>query len=278
MNNKFELCAFADEAADSLGGQIAALKRNNIPYLELRGVDGKNVADITISEAEDIAKELAAAGIKVWAIGSPIGKVDITSPFENELKRLEHIIALCKIFSCVNVRMFSFFTNEFDKYRDEVIFRLNKMCEIANENGVNLVHENERGIYGDTAARVLDLLSNVPKLNFVFDPANFIQAGEDINEAINSLLHKAAYVHIKDSLKETHQIVPAGEGSGEIVEIIKRLRKTGKEYVLTLEPHLKAFTSLKQIDSHELKNIYEFNSQDESFDFAAKALKKCLAI
>ena len=38
-----KLCAFADEAESSLVGQIAALKRNSIPFLELRSIAGKNV-------------------------------------------------------------------------------------------------------------------------------------------------------------------------------------------------------------------------------------------
>ena len=43
MSNKFQLCAFADEADGKLAGQIDAMKANAIPYLEVRGVDGKNL-------------------------------------------------------------------------------------------------------------------------------------------------------------------------------------------------------------------------------------------
>ena len=41
------LCAFADEASVSLDGQIEALKRNNISLLEIRGVDGENIKEIS---------------------------------------------------------------------------------------------------------------------------------------------------------------------------------------------------------------------------------------
>ena len=51
-----KLCAFADEAESSLVGQIAALKRNNIPYLELRSIAGKNVRDFSLDEAREYAK------------------------------------------------------------------------------------------------------------------------------------------------------------------------------------------------------------------------------
>ena len=56
------LCAFSDEAGNSLKEQIEALKSNSISLMELRSID------ITIEEAK---------GISVWSIGSPIGKVDI---------------------------------------------------------------------------------------------------------------------------------------------------------------------------------------------------------
>ena len=71
------LCAFADEAATDLDGQIAALKRERIPCVELRSVDGKNVADISEEEAQGYAARLREAGIEVWSIGSPLGKAEI---------------------------------------------------------------------------------------------------------------------------------------------------------------------------------------------------------
>ena len=80
-----QLCAFADEAGSSLAEQIAALQRNRIPNLELRSIDGKNVLDFTENEARAYAKELQAAGITVFSIGSPLGKVDITCNFEEFL-------------------------------------------------------------------------------------------------------------------------------------------------------------------------------------------------
>ena len=41
------LCAFADEASPWIEGQIAALKRNGISLLEIRGVDEKNISEST---------------------------------------------------------------------------------------------------------------------------------------------------------------------------------------------------------------------------------------
>ena len=55
---QFKLAAFADESSPILSGQIDALKRNGFDYLEIRNVNGKNVSDLTLRDA----KELAAQG------------------------------------------------------------------------------------------------------------------------------------------------------------------------------------------------------------------------
>jgi hypothetical protein len=73
----YKLCAFADEADAALSGQIRAMLDNEIEYLEMRGVNGTNVAKLTSAEAKSAAAELKAADIKVWALGSPAGKTQI---------------------------------------------------------------------------------------------------------------------------------------------------------------------------------------------------------
>ena len=52
MNQLLKLCAFADEADPRLDAQIDMMTANGIPYLEMRGVDGKNVADLTEEEVK----------------------------------------------------------------------------------------------------------------------------------------------------------------------------------------------------------------------------------
>ncbi|HAA24848.1 MAG TPA: xylose isomerase, partial [Ruminiclostridium sp.] len=43
--------------------------------------------------------------------------------------------------------------------------------------GIILAHENEKGIYGDTPERCVDIIKsmNCDYVRAVFDPANFIQ-------------------------------------------------------------------------------------------------------
>ena len=68
----FVLSGFADEISHDLEQQIQTLTKLNIGYLELRGVSGKNVLELTDEEAAQVKSRLDEAGIKVSAIGSRI--------------------------------------------------------------------------------------------------------------------------------------------------------------------------------------------------------------
>ncbi len=269
------LCAFADEASKFLDGQIAALRRNRIKQIEIRGVDGVNIADLSLDLTRAAAEKLAAAGIEVWSIGSPLGKINISEPFDKTLDILDDLIAKAKILGTTRIRAFSFFMerDEYGKYAEEVFTRLAKMCETAAQNGVSLYHENESAIFGSTVDNCEKLYNAVPALKTVYDPSNFIMWGEDTAEAIKRLLPRADYIHIKDCVKESKTIVPSGYGDGRIDEIVRSVKG---DVTMTLEPHLFAFTGYDKIDKKPLKTRFEFADSDESFDFAVGALKKIL--
>ena len=75
---KFVLSAFADEYSPEIDKQIEGLKANGIGMLEIRGVDGTNIADISEEKAREVKAKFDANGIKVSCIGSPIGKIKIS--------------------------------------------------------------------------------------------------------------------------------------------------------------------------------------------------------
>lgn len=55
---KFRLAAFADEAGSSIAEQISAMKENGVEYLEIRGVNGENIADLTNEKARGVRRQL----------------------------------------------------------------------------------------------------------------------------------------------------------------------------------------------------------------------------
>ena len=141
------LSAFADEAAKDLEGQIAALQRNGIPYIEVRSINGTNVADLTEEAATAYARQLTEAGIRVWSVGSPLGKVKISCDFEAYKEKVAHVCRLAKIFGTEKIRMFSF--HEAYESEETVYAYLREMVKIAQSYGVQLYHENEKKILCD---------------------------------------------------------------------------------------------------------------------------------
>lgn len=106
---QFTLAAFADEAGAEVSAQIDALHENGIPSIELRGVGEKNVTALTEGEAKELKKQLDDAGISVWSIGSPLGKISVGDEFAPHLDVFKHTLELAHILGAGNIRMFSFF-------------------------------------------------------------------------------------------------------------------------------------------------------------------------
>lgn len=264
-----KLSAFSDEACEDLHGQIDALLANGIYLTEIRSIGGVNVKNLEFGDAARYAAELSAAGIGVSAIGSPIGKVDVDVDPTVFASDVRHICELARLFGTNRVRVFSFF-HAYSK-RNLVLERLRQAVEIAGEYGLTLYHENEKDIYGDTAARVLDLQESVKGLQFVYDPANFLQVGESPDATLRTVLPICSHFHIKDVDAKSGELVPAGLGSAKIGEFLKRLPK---DAILTLEPHLRVFSGYAKLDGTPMKHRFHFNSGREAFDFAANALKR----
>ena len=280
MNN-IKIYAFADEASPNIDGQITAVKRNGLNGLEMRNVDGVNVSDITIEKAKEAKRKLQENGFITWSIGSPIGKIDIeTDDFKEHLEKLKHTLEIANILESKNIRMFSFYMpegKEASDYKNEVIDRLGQMCEIAKAYNVFLCHENEKGIYGDIPERCLEIHKAVPELKGIFDPANYVQSGADTLKAWDMLKSYIYYMHIKDA-KLDSTVVPAGQGDGNVKEIVKSFIAGGGS-AFTIEPHLTVFEGFSHLERKgEKSEISEYGYPDSNtaFDTACNAFKGLL--
>lgn len=274
-----KIYAFADEASPLIDGQIIALKENGLDGLEIRNVDNVNVSDISDAKAKEVRKKLDNAGLSVWSVGSPIGKIDIVKDnFDLHTEKFRRTLEIAEILGAKNIRLFSFYIpkdSDPSEYRNEVIERLGKFIGIASGAGIELCHENEKGIYGDNAERCLEIYKALPEMKAIFDPANFVQCGVDTLSAWEMLKIYVKYLHIKDALPDGN-VVPAGKGSGNLEYILSDYKKTGGT-ALTLEPHLKVFAGLSALETEGEKSavgeIYSYKTNEEAFRAAADALK-----
>ena len=278
MEPFYTISGFADEIDKDFDKQLAVVTRLGITHIELRGAYGKGVDSYTLEEAAKLKQKLDAAGVKVSAIGSPIGKIGIREDFEPHFEKFKHVVELAKFFEAPYIRMFSFYMKE-DKpeaVRDEVLSRLRRLAAYAAQENVILLHENEKGIYGDNADRCLDLMKELYGKNFrcTFDFANFVQCKQETLAAYEALKPYIEYIHIKDAGMESGAVVPAGQGDGHVEEILGMLKESGFKGFLSLEPHLTAFEGLKNLEENPEKK--GMTDGEAAFTLAHEALMAIL--
>ena len=242
--------------------------------------DGKNIANLNENEAQQLKAKMDKFGIKVSSIGSPIGKIGIDDGFDEHLEMLKRVISTAKILGTKYIRVFSFYIpkdKDAAEFRDEVMRRMTEMTRLAEKEDVVLLHENEKGIYGDIAPRCADILKTVNSNNLraVFDPANFIQCGQAVYpDGFSEMKPYIEYMHIKDAKEDGH-VVPAGFGIGKIECILKDLKADGYHGFLSLEPHLGEFEGLSNLENGDMMKGLE-KSDVGKFELAYQSLKNIL--
>ncbi len=246
-NATFKISAFGDEIAADLDEQLVVLNQLQIGYLELRAAWGVNVLRMNDEHLQRAQVSLAEHGVQVSALGSPVGKSPLLDPIENEVANLRRLGEIARTLGTRNIRIFSFYPPDtssnagYDQYVQPAIDSLSRLADEAEQLDLLLLLENEKGIVGDTVDRchrILQAIDN-PHLTFAWDPANFVQVGE-ANVTVDGwplLSPRTGYVHIKDATLDG-QVKAAGEGDGQVADLLSRLKASGYQGMLALEPHL----------------------------------------
>lgn len=278
MYNK--ISGFSDEISSNINIQFEVLGKLGMKYFEPRGVNGKSISVLNDEEVIALKAKMDECGIKASSIGSPVGKIKLTDDFEAHFEMFKRVVKTAKMLDCKYIRVFSFYHEGGEWTADEraqVLAQLKKLIEYAKKEDVILLHENEKDIYGDIASRCLDVMKEVACDNFkaVFDPANFIQSGQDTKEAYEMLKDFVVYMHIKDAMNEDGKVVPAGHGDGNLKYILDDIMANGFDGFLSLEPHLGSFEGLADLElGDKMMGLEE--SGEGKFTLAYNALTELL--
>ena len=73
MLNHCNISGFADEINDNFDIQLHVLQKINQRYIEFRSANGKGLDKYSLEDMKKVKDKLDSAGIKVSALGSPIG-------------------------------------------------------------------------------------------------------------------------------------------------------------------------------------------------------------
>ncbi|MCB0965563.1 MAG: sugar phosphate isomerase/epimerase [Ilumatobacter sp.] len=254
----FRLTGFADEVSHDLGEQIALLTSLGITHIEFRSAWRTKVLDLTQEQLREAKRMLDDAGLTVSSVGSDIGKIQVIDPFGDHLERARRGVEVANFLGAPNIRMFSFFIpdgHDPDGHRDEVMRRTRALVDLAEAGGVTMLHENEKDIFGDIPRRVVDLVTtmNSPHYRGILDPANYVQCGiRPVDEALPVVRAYTDYVHIKDAKASDSSVVPAGEGDGQVRELLRSLAGDGFDGFVSIEPHLGQFDAFGGLCGPEL--------------------------
>ena len=244
MSPMWTLSGFGDEIDPDPAVQCAVLLALGARHIEVRGAWDTNIVDFDDDQLDRFAAKLRQRGMGVSAIASPVGKVSVLDDPAGELHRLGRAIAAAHRLGARYIRIFSFYRPDgtpAEEVRDPVLKRMRGLADLAEREGVVLVHENEKDVYGDVPDRVLDIIESVGSdaLRVAWDSANFVQCGVvPFTQGYALLRPHLEYLQVKDALAATGEVVPAGEGDGELLATVTALRDDGYVGFASLEPHL----------------------------------------
>lgn len=236
------ITCFADEISPHISDQLRVMEELKIRWMDLRSCWDTPVLGLNDHQLKDIRTLAAEKDIGISCIGSAIGKEAMENPVENALeqtKKAGHAAHLC---GCSYIRIFSYYPGQ--RERGEALKiaaeRLAKLAAIAEEEKMTLVLESANVTSCATGAELARVIEAVGSehLKAVFDPAAFVAAGEDpFDQSLPEVLPHLEYVHIKDSRKGRKERYIAGEGDGQVAQVLSALRER-EDLFLSLEPHL----------------------------------------
>ena len=278
---KIILSGFADEYSNNFTEQLEAMRSFGIGYVEVRGVDGKNISALTPAEVGEMKRKLDFFGVGVSAMGSPIGKIKLDGDVKGHFEMARRVFESANELGAKYIRMFSFYAPDGKNIldcRSEVFEHLSTLNDLAKEHGVVLCHENEAEIYGNVPERCLEIYNAFGgEIKTVFDMGNYVLEGvKPYPEAYGMQKDTIAYFHIKDALYEG-AIVPPGKGEASIKEILAdHIGYSKDDFFVSIEPHLQLFSGLNALVGRKFDNPYKYNDQKEAFADAVNKLKEIL--
>ncbi|MDR3690655.1 MAG: TIM barrel protein [Fimbriimonas sp.] len=245
-SQRFTLSAFADEISPDLKVQVETLERLGVSGLDLRSVDGVNVLDLSQDDLQRVHDMCGERGLHVQAIGSPVNKVQFD--LLNEAREYDRLKKAIRAAHRVNVKRVRIFTpmvpdQLHDQMAEKVIAWMFAQKRLAEGEGIVLIHENDDRYWAAHPTNAKRLMEEIGGENFRFayDFANTVLQGyRTMKDWFPWIIPYIDTLHIKDAIEESHQIVPAGEGEGQLLEGIEALVEAGWQGPLTIEPHLAA--------------------------------------
>lgn len=216
-----------------------------LKWVELRAADGQWLHDMDDATFNDVIRRVDRRGLQVSGLASKLGRAPLDEgAFEVEEADARRVLARVRDAGIPFVRVMGYGRGQCDErvWHQKTISCLSRMAESADQFSVNLILENapmasQWTSSPDGCSAVMKAV-NSPRLQMLFDPANFVSAGHDPVEAFKVLKPHIAYFHVKD-LRRVGEFCLPGDGICGIPEALATLHKDGFDGFVSLEPHLR---------------------------------------
>jgi sugar phosphate isomerase/epimerase len=284
----YKLTGFADEAANSIQGQVEALKRLGWNALELRAVDSILAHDLSEDAFSFVADYLDQENVSVPCLGSGIANWarPVTEPFDKTKETVKRAIKRMKRLNTPLVRIMSYKVLHDedgrisrDQLLKERFDRLNWICQSFLDQGITPVHENCHTYGGLSAEHTFEMLEAVKGMKLVFDTGNppitidgrseFPYAAQNSYEFFSAVKDHIEHVHIKDAKWDSNRkelyFFP-GEGAGDVRKIVAELKRDGYSGYYSIEPHMEVVFHNTDVDSNDERRMQNFVSYGKRFE------------
>ena len=254
---RMKIAVILDEISYRFLDSVETVKAVGMKFVELRIVDGKNIAQLDLDDAIEYEMLLEKRGLKVCALASPLFKSFLpgeereesvgdqfgftVNDYSSHLKLVEHLVKLAKIFKTDKIRTFTFWKvrETTDEKLEEIAERLKPAVQRFEKEGLKMIVENEPNCYVQTGrqlGRLLELLDETD-VGALWDPGNAKLCGEDEDEGFKVLGSRIFHLHVKDFTLEDGEVrfVLPGHGVVNFENVVKNLAEIGYDGFVSFE-------------------------------------------
>ncbi len=248
-----------DEVSKDFQDALAWIAEQGLKHVEIRTVDGTNVAALDDAQVREVRRKVEARGLFISAVASPLFKcaLDPSRPVasgdrfgqqeegvEAHFAKLDRVIAIAKLLGTRRIRIFSFWREKDPRpYVQDVVRHLQRAAKVAERGDVLLLVENEPSCNGGYAQEVAEIVRGIdhPNVKALWDPGNEAYAGREAFPAgYGQMKDVLAHVHLKDAYIRqdgTPRCVPLGSGSVPLILQLRALAADGYDGLFTIETH-----------------------------------------
>jgi sugar phosphate isomerase/epimerase len=219
-----------DEFSDDIYQCIDFCHKNKIEYIELRKINGTNIANLTAAEISNIAKVLKQNKINVSCIASPFLKWNLSGDANNDFnfkkshsdqEYLDFLQDVAVEFGTQNIRIFSYLKDvafDFDHFSNY----LHRIDNSLGNSNIKLLLENEH-ICNISTINDLYCFFNMNSFKNISPLVDLGNSRENIVSVteLKNVAETCHYYHIKDYSNASGGYVSLGQGDIDFEYLIK---------------------------------------------------------